>query len=161
MTVSREIELSETPYYEVLSERGFWGEDETLHPAGTILGYTGTPNEQFAPLNAAARLRMDAFLDYLDQCHREKLRSLGRPESARPRDFADQVQQDNILVKERVYPQRAENVPLLTNQDKRKKRGRPANIVSVTAPAKPEKPKPPVMILSGDFAAQAGIVGGH
>lgn len=52
----------ELPVYRVLNEKGFFGDDDTLYQTGAEIVYTGTPNNEFEPLNDAARARMEEFL---------------------------------------------------------------------------------------------------
>lgn len=81
----------DTPIYELLKD--CYMEDDTLHPEGEQIAYTGTPNEFMEPLNEAARLKMRTYLDYLDDCGRKAAEKFGRVYTGRITDLGDQIAQ--------------------------------------------------------------------
>jgi hypothetical protein len=93
----------DTPVYQLLTDHFL--DDDTLHYAGEQIAYDGEPSEHMAPLNDAARTRMRAMLDHLDECAREKAALVGRPYRGRLTDVADllaQAAQDQKILQERA-----------------------------------------------------------
>ncbi len=79
----------DTPIYELLKD--WYAEDDTLHPEGEHVAYTGTPNEFMEPLNEPARLKMREYIDFLDECGRKAAEKFGRQYNGRITDLGDQI----------------------------------------------------------------------
>lgn len=93
----------ETPVYELLAEH--FMDNDTLYPAGSQIAYEGPPSEHMAPLNEAARVRMQAMLDELDEKARQKADLVGRPYRGRMTDLGDliaQAQSDAKILQDRA-----------------------------------------------------------
>lgn len=112
---------NEVPQYRILNYPGFYGPDDTLYGPDTVIGFTGVPNEHMEPLNDAAKEKMTAYLNGLDQAHRAKMAAWGRdPNSPRPRDLSDIID-ENRPQREVVFPAGGENIPQMGNLAKGKK----------------------------------------
>lgn len=76
-----------TPVYRLLKD--CFMEDDTLHPEDEEIAYVGTPNEWMEPLNEPARVKMTAYLEYLDDCQRAVDAKAGREFTGRLTDLGD------------------------------------------------------------------------
>jgi hypothetical protein len=135
-----------TPKYEILNGAGFYAENDTLYPQGTVIYYTGVPNEQMLPLNDPAKKAMDAYLDGLEQHHRRNLEERGlNPNTKRPRDLADALEVEKAADKKaRVYAAEGGKVPQMGNLPGAEKK---PDVVIQAAPAKPAERAKPIPIL--------------
>lgn len=136
----------ELPKYRILNYPGFFAENDTLYPADTEIIYDGVPNEQMLPLNDAAKKKMDAYLDGLEQAHRANMIERGmNPNIRRPRDMAETLDiEAQITKKVRVYNAAEGEIPQMGNLNKNKK----TEAVIEALPAAPRGKQKPVPILS-------------
>lgn len=74
------------PAYRVLDERGFFGDDDSLHLLDSEIYWDGEPNEQLEPLNQMAHDNMETYLNKLDRLGREVQDKTGKAFAGRPRD---------------------------------------------------------------------------
>lgn len=79
------------PVYRILSEKGFFGPDDTLHPEGSIIVLFDTPNEDMEPMNELAREALSTYLDYLDECDQELAKANGRKFAPRTRGSKEEI----------------------------------------------------------------------
>lgn len=68
---------NDRPAYRVLNEPGLFAGD-TLWPAGSVIYYDDTPNEEMEPLNDLARDRMREYLTFLNECAAEVAKQSGK-----------------------------------------------------------------------------------
>lgn len=61
----------DVPVYKVMDEKGFHADDE-LFPQDAIIPWEGGLNPQLWPMNELAHVAMQEYLEYLDNCGREK-----------------------------------------------------------------------------------------
>lgn len=79
------------PVYRVLSEKGFFGPNDTLYEEGSIIILKGVPNEDMEPLNELARKNLDAYLDVLEESSKLVASHNGRAFLGRPRTKEDML----------------------------------------------------------------------
>ena len=92
----------DTPIYQLLAPAFL--DNDTWYPEGMEIAYEGPPNEHMAPMNEAARVRMQAMLDHLDECAREQAQLVGRPYKGRLTDLGEliaQASQDAKVLQQR------------------------------------------------------------
>lgn len=97
------MDSPETPIYQLLVDHFL--DDDTLHYADEKIAYDGEPSEHMAPLNEAARVRMRAMLDRLDESSQRMAALVGRPHTGRLTDLADLIAQaasDQKILAERA-----------------------------------------------------------
>ncbi len=75
-TVERPAFDGEVPRYRILTD--FFGPNDHLYGEGDEIDYLGEPNTEMLPINEAAQKRMQAYVDYLNQCAMDKARIYGR-----------------------------------------------------------------------------------
>lgn len=64
--------------YEITSEQGFYGPDCHLYREGEVLMWTGVPNLDMKPLNAAAEKAFLEYVNFLDECGRKVAEKTGK-----------------------------------------------------------------------------------
>ncbi|HVB17292.1 MAG TPA: hypothetical protein VNF04_12205 [Stellaceae bacterium] len=163
----------EIPKYKIVSQRGCFLEDDTLHLGDEIIEYLGTPNLEMVPLNGAAEKRMDAYIAELNDGARAKAEVSGRPfrRLAGDQGAILQIAQDerraadagklafDLGAEGRLLIRRPEDrgkvptmphtQPLAAQREANRIKGR--NVVSATAPAAAPKPEPvPIRIAARD-----------
>lgn len=78
---------AERPAYRILATSGFFGPDHTLYEEGSEIYFDGEPSEEMEPLNDAARRKMVAYLEKLEELGRQAAEKAGRPFAGRPRSL--------------------------------------------------------------------------
>ena len=73
------------PVYRILNEQGFFGPDDTLHPAGELIVLYDTPNEDMEPMNELAQEAFEKYVDTLEESARVVAERNGRYYAGRPR----------------------------------------------------------------------------
>lgn len=133
---TEKFERPERPAYRVLDVAGFYGDDDTLYAEGAEIFFDGEPSVEMEPLNEAARIKMNALYERLDEEGRKAAEKAGRPWSGRPRtldgalELASAIQRQEMAVmgaekrKESITPVNQEETPLMGQPEKRG-RGRP------------------------------------
>jgi len=128
----------ERPAYRVLDVAGFFGDDDTLYPEGSEIFFDGEPSVEMEPLNEAARVKMIALLEKLEEKGREAAEKAGRPYTGRPRSLegglalASAIQRAEMAVmgaqkhSENITPIQEGELPVFGDQ--KKPRGRPRKI---------------------------------
>lgn len=79
------------PAYRILAPSGFYGPDDNLYIENEH-GYAeiyldGEPNEEMEPLNEPARVKMQAYLDKLENLGRAAAEKAGKAYAGRPRNL--------------------------------------------------------------------------
>ena len=87
MSLVEKFEAPERPAYRVLDPAGFFGPDDTLYLEGAEIYLDTEPSVEMEPLNEAARKKMEALLNKLDDMGRAVAEKLGRPFVGRPRNL--------------------------------------------------------------------------
>lgn len=105
--------------YRILSERGFYGPDDTLYREGEIIYYDDEPNEEMEPLNAPAQKAMQAFLAKLDACGKKVADKLGIEFQGRPRNLDGQIAIAGQLERSVQTKVGGPGVPLIGAKNKR------------------------------------------
>ena len=82
---------TDRPAYRILATAGFFGPDDTLYEEGQEIFFDGQPNEEMEPLNEAARVKLKAYLEMLDNLGRLAAEKAGRPFISRPRGLDGQL----------------------------------------------------------------------
>lgn len=75
----------ERPAYRVLDPAGFFGPDMRLWEEGSEIYLDGEPSVEMEPLNDAAKRKMTALYEKLDELGRAAAEKAGRPFTGRPR----------------------------------------------------------------------------
>lgn len=121
------------PAWRVLNPSGFFGPNDHLYAEGEEIYFDGEPNEEFEPLNEAAKVKLVAYLERLDALGRESAAKAGKAYAGRPRSLdgglalatAIQRADMNLMGKTRdseaVERVTSESIPETSG----KKRGRP------------------------------------
>lgn len=97
------------PAYRVLDPNGFFGPDDTLYQFDeygepVTIYFDGEPNEQLEPVNEPARVKLNAYLERLDEAAKTAAEKLGRPFVGRPRnidgaiELATALQRDSMQI---------------------------------------------------------------
>lgn len=137
---------NEKPAYRILAVHGFYGPDDHLHELDSKIYFDGEPNEEMEPLNESARVRLQTFLNKLDNLAREAAVKLGKAFIERPKtldgalEMASSIQRDTMAImgakKDVVGIEKidtlddVDNIPEVGNSVRRG-RGRPKKIASV------------------------------
>lgn len=79
------------PVYRVLSEKGFFGPDDSLHPEGEIIVLWDKPNEDMEPMNDLARDAFEKMIDELEESARMVAEKNGRHYAGRPRTKEEMI----------------------------------------------------------------------
>lgn len=79
------------PVYRILSEKGFFGPDDSLHPEGDIIVLYDKPNEDMEPMNDLARFAFESMIDELEESARVVAEKNGRYYAGRPRSKEEMI----------------------------------------------------------------------
>ncbi len=66
------------PAYRIMAEKGFFGPDDCLYQAGSMIYWTDEPNQEMEPLNELAEKAMKAYLGRLDDEGRKVAEKIGK-----------------------------------------------------------------------------------
>ena len=123
--------------YRILDVNGFYGPDDHLYPMDSEIYYDGEPNEEMEPLTEPARLKLQIYLDKLDNLAREAALKTNKPFVARPRtldgavELATSFARNNVPIMGKKSDSRVieaveqGNVPEAGSSNPQKSRGRP------------------------------------
>lgn len=160
----------ELPLYRVLNPKGFFADDDSLYPEGTVLNWTGALNEYMEPMNEPAREKMQVYLEELEDGAKAAAAKFGRSYSGRLTDLADimalAMQDAKAIANKRMDEPRVQvsmprsdgDAPVMGNMKGQKRRGRPPKISNVTAAPPPPKNEPVIKILGRDNTNVGGSV---
>lgn len=109
------------PVYRILSEKGFFGPDDTLHPEGALIVLYDVPNEDMEPMNDIARKAMSDYLDGLEESAKLVASANGRSFLGRPRNKEDMMANASEDARRLQTLTGGAGVPLMGGR----KRGRP------------------------------------
>lgn len=104
-------ERPERPAYRVLDVAGFFGDDDTLYTEGAEIVFDGEPAVEMEPLNEAARVKMIALLEKLDEEGRKVAEKLGRPYTGRPRTLEGGLALASAIQRQEMAVMGAEKKP--------------------------------------------------
>lgn len=108
------------PVYRILSEKGYFGADDTLHPEGEIIVLHDKPNEDMEPMNDMARKEFEKMADELEASDKLVAQSNGRSFLSR-RTKEDLIADASADARRVQTVGKTTGVPLMGG----KKRGRP------------------------------------
>lgn len=81
------LQHTETPIYRILATQGFFGPDDHLYPEGSVIRWSGEPNEDMEPLNEPAIKAMNDFFDKLEDHAKALAKKAGVEYTGRPRSL--------------------------------------------------------------------------
>lgn len=110
------------PVYRILSEKGFFGPDDSLHPEGEIIVLWDTPNEDMEPMNDMARKVFDSYIDTLEASAQKVAELNGRHFAGRPRSKEDMIANASADARRVQSLSNPAGVPIMGGKTESKKR---------------------------------------